>query len=206
MGRGSLKSLRPLRPSRLYVGEVRERLKNGRYVVAFPDGYVDRGIPEEWIRRAHPMLGRAFRNTPDPPFVSEPCRPNARQTIHEEGGFIVVDGSCFFETNPSAVPERVRLLLNADAPEIVQSAVAFDDRCRTPWLASLITSRARGEQHLRRLLECLPLRAHVSLKELPCVPAPRASAQRVEARPPRVRTAPDILHWGNLSTTGVTMQ
>ena len=73
-------------------------------------------------------------------FLRRSCRPNARQTVHEEGGFLVIDGSCFFDTAPSAVPERVRLLINADAPDIVQSAVAFDDRCSA---SSLESMRAR---------------------------------------------------------------
>lgn len=53
-------------------------------------------------------------------------RPDAQKRVHEEGGFLVVDGGCFFDG--LAIPCPVRLLLSAAAPDIVQSAVAFDVR------------------------------------------------------------------------------
>lgn len=43
---------------RLYAGVIDERLANGRYVVSFPDGFVDRGVPREWLRRASLSGGR----------------------------------------------------------------------------------------------------------------------------------------------------
>lgn len=42
----------PLVVCSLYEGIIKERLPSGRYVVEFNDGFVDRSIPREWLRRA----------------------------------------------------------------------------------------------------------------------------------------------------------
>lgn len=54
------------------------------------------------------------------------CRPNAQKTVHEDDSYLVVEGCCAFDS--SSGPEPVRILLSAAAPDIFQSAVAFDER------------------------------------------------------------------------------